>query len=384
MITFSSSGQSSLGVEWEIALADRESGDLLPAAAELIQALESSHPEYIDPEGLAPQITREYLSNTVEAVTGVCSTVADAMDQLTRLADALRAEADPLGVDLYSAGTHPYAQWSEQPVSEKDRYQKVLERTQYWGRQMLVYGVHVHVGVDSRDKALPSVNQLVNYYPHLLALSASSPYWMGVDTGYASQRAMVFQQIPTCGIPYPFEKWSEYEDYIDRSIGAGIIAEESENRWEVRPVARYGTVEMRICDGLATTEEIGAMTALTQCIVEEVSRTVEDGGHVELMPRWLSEENKWRASRYGLDATVIADAAGTVLPLRKHCTDLVTRLEPIARDLGCAAELAGVHRMIERGPGYERQRRVFEENGRDLQAVVRDTVDLTRYGYRDS
>lgn len=384
MIPFSSSEQSSLGVEWEIALADRESGDLVSAAAEILAALESSHPQYIEPDGFSPQITREFLANTVEAVTGVCENVSETIDQLSELADVMRQEADPLGVDLFSAGTHPYAKWTEQPVSEKDRYQKVLNRTQYWGRQMLVYGVHVHVGVDSRSKALPAVNQLVNYYPHLLALSASSPYWAGVDTGYASQRAMVFQQIPTCGLPYQFEEWTEYEQYIDGLIATGMIAEESENRWDIRPVARYGTVEMRICDGLATLEEIGAITALTQCIVEEVSRIVDDGGRIGTMPRWFAEENKWRASRYGLDAEVITDGDGTVAPVREHTAALAERLEPIARELGCAKELAGVHRILERGPGYLRQRRVYEEHGQQLRAVVRDTVDLTRYGYPET
>lgn len=381
MIPFSHSEQSSLGVEWEVALADRESGDLVSAAEELLTALGTAHPEFIEPEGLAPQITREFLANTLEAVTGVCGTVSEAVDQLSSLASAMREVADPLGIDLFSAGTHPYAKWQEQPVSDKDRYRKVLDRTQYWGRQMLVYGVHVHVGLDARDKVWPAMNQLVNYYPHFLALTANSPFWEGVDTGYASQRAMVFQQLPASGVPYQFEKWADYEDYIDGLIRTGMIAEESENRWDIRPVARFGTVEVRVCDGLATLEEIAAVTALTQCVVEEVSRIIDDGGRIPTLPRWFAAENKWRASRYGLDAEIITGAHGTVGPVREHTAELVERLEPIARDLGCAAELAGVSRILERGPGYVRQRRVHAENGGELRPVVRDIVELNRYGY---
>lgn len=378
MIPFSSSQQSSLGIEWEIALADRESGDLVSAAAELMAAVEASHGELVEPEGLAPQITAEFLANTVEAVTGVCSTVSEATGQLTDVATILRRCADPLGVDLFSAGTHPYARWTEQPVTEKDRYEKVLDKTQYWGRQMLIYGVHVHVGLDSRDKALPVVRRLVRYYPHLLALSASSPYWEGVDTGYASQRSMIFQQLPASGMPEQFTEWAEYSDYIEGLVASGTIDEESENRWDIRPVARYGTVEMRVCDGLATVREIGAIAALTQCIVEEVSRTIDDGGTVEGLPRWFAEDNKWRAARYGLEAEVIVDADGSVRPVAEELEELIDRLEPISRDLGCEAELSEARQILRDGPGYLQQRRTFEQSEDGLREVVRKIVEATR------
>ncbi|MCT1367268.1 glutamate--cysteine ligase [uncultured Kocuria sp.] len=380
MIPFSTSQQSSLGIEWEIALADRESGDLVSAADELLAAVKAQHGEFVEPEGLAPQVTGEFLANTVEAVTGVCTTVAEATQQLERLAGALQECADPLGIDLYSAGTHPFTRWSDQPVNSKDRYQKVLDRTQYWGRQMLIYGVHVHVGLDSRDKALPVVRRLVRYYPHLLALTASSPYWEGVDTGYASQRAMIFQQLPASGIPYQFASWSEYSDYIDGLIAADTIAEESENRWDIRPVARFGTVEMRVCDGLATIDEIGAVAALTQCIVEEASRAIDDGQTVESLPHWFAQENKWRAARYGLDADVITAASGSVRPVRVELEELVERLAPLAKDLGCASELAYITTILAQGPGYVRQRRVFEESGGSLRDVVTSTISATRTG----
>ena len=264
MLEFNASRQSTLGLEWEVALVDRATGATVPAAPQIMEAIAENHPERLEGEGMNPHITREFISNTLEMVTGINSTVSEAVAQLDELAGIIRQYADPLGLEIYSAGTHPVSEWTTEEVSDKDRYHKVLDRTQYWGRQMLMYGLHKHIGLDAREKALPVVNQLVNYYPHLLALSANSPFWGGYDTGYASQRAMIFQQIPTAGLPYAFEEWSEYEGYLEDLLRTGVIDEPSENRWDIRPVAKYGTVEVRICDAPSSLEELGALTALTQ------------------------------------------------------------------------------------------------------------------------
>jgi carboxylate-amine ligase len=160
-----------------------------------------------------------------------------------------------------SAGTHPFAQWQSQEVRAKDRYLELVDRTQWWGRNMLIFGVHVHVGIDSRDKVLPIVNALLAYVPHLQALSASSPFWGGTDTGYASNRAMMFQQLPTAGLPFQFDQWADYEKYVDDMLTTGIIDHINEIRWDIRPAPHWGTVEVRVCDGLPTLEEILAITA---------------------------------------------------------------------------------------------------------------------------
>lgn len=204
MISFASSPQSTLGVEWELALVDLSTGELASRAQEVFAALEAQSPEILK-ENNGPHITGEFLDNTVELVTGVCKTPAEATAQLKEATDALNAVLEPLNLGFFSAGTHPFSQWREQPVADKERYQKVIDRTQYWGRQMIIYGVHVHVGVNARDKAFPVLNGLTNFYPHLLALSASSPYWEGTDTGFASHRSQLFQQLPTAGLPFNFE-----------------------------------------------------------------------------------------------------------------------------------------------------------------------------------
>lgn len=218
MIDFATSPQSTLGVEWEIALIDRESGALTQRASEVLSILRERRPELLEPASDRAHVTGEFLENTVEVVTGICRTVAEACRQLQDLTDTLRDITDDLGIEFYPAGTHPFSHWADQPVVAKERYQRVVERAQYWGRHMVIYGVHVHVGVDSRDKVLPLIDALTNYGPHLLALSCSSPYWDGVDTGYASHRTQLYQQLPTNGLPFHFDTWEQYSEYLESLV----------------------------------------------------------------------------------------------------------------------------------------------------------------------
>ena len=376
-IDFEISDNSTLGVEWEVALVDRDSGELAQRAQEVLEAVVSEYPE-LGEEGDHPQVTGEFLQNTVEMVTGVCQNVPEALEHLSQTQDRIREVTDPRGLEIFAAGTHPFSDWADQPVVDAERYDKVLDRAQYWGRQMVIFGLHVHVGVDHRDKALPVLDGLMNYYPHLLALSANSPYWCGHDTGYASQRAQLFQQLSTAGLPFHFDSWDEYEAYVADLIATDVIEETSENRWDIRPVPRFGTVEMRVCDGPSNLREVGALTALTQCLVESFSRTLDQGGSIPVMPPWHHQENKWRAARYGLDAVVIQDAKNHQTPLTEDLTDVLNRLEPLAAELGCAQELAYVETMMTGEAGYLRQRRIAQENGGDLRAVVRDIVAQNR------
>ncbi|WP_294563940.1 glutamate--cysteine ligase [uncultured Arthrobacter sp.] len=376
-IDFARSAQSTLGVEWELALVDRHSGELVSAAEEVLRGVTANHPELQDDEE-HPHIKQELLLNTVELVTGVCTTVAEAKADLSRSLAAVREVTDPMGVELFSAGSHPFSAPRSQPVSDKERYFKLIDRTQWWGRQMVIYGVHVHVGLDSRDKALPVLDGLINYFPHFQALSASSPFWGGEDTGYASQRALMFQQLPTAGLPFQFPDWEAYEAYVSDMFTTGVIDSVSEIRWDVRPVGNLGTVEMRVCDGLSTLQDVGAVAALTQCLVDEFSTQLDAGRTIPTMPPWHVQENKWRAARYGLDAIIILDASGKEQLVTQHLTEVLNRLEPVAAKLGCSDELADVETILTRGAGYQRQRRIAEENGGNLRAVVMDMVDQLR------
>ena len=376
-IDFAQSGQSTLGVEWELALVDRYNGELVSVADQVLRGVNRNHPELQDDDE-HPHIKQELLLNTVELVTGICHTVDEAKEDLARSLAAVREVTDPMGVELFCAGSHPFSAPRSQQVTDRERYAKLIDRTQWWGRQMVIYGVHVHVGLESRDKALPVVDGLANYVPHFQALSASSPFWGGEDTGYASQRALMFQQLPTAGLPFHFDDWAAYESYVQDMFTTGVIDSVSEIRWDIRPVGNLGTVEMRVCDGLSTLQDVGAVAALTQCLVHEFSTTLDAGGTIPTMQPWHIQENKWRAARYGLEAIVILDAEGNERLVTEHLLDLLNRLEPIARTLGCSDELADVEGILQRGAGYQRQRRVAEENDGDLRAVVLDMVQQLR------
>ncbi|EMY33204.1 carboxylate-amine ligase [Arthrobacter crystallopoietes BAB-32] len=379
-IDFAHSAQSTLGVEWELALVDAKSGELVSAAKEVLAELSRNHPDLKDDDE-HPHVKQELLLNTVELVTGICTSVEQAKHELADGMRSVRSVTDPKGIELFCAGSHPFAAPRSQPVTDKERYAKLIDRTQWWGQQMVIYGVHVHVGLDHRDKALPVLDGLVNYFPHFQALSASSPYWGGEDTGYASQRALMFQQLPTAGLPFQFPAWANYEDYVQDMFTTGVIDTLSEIRWDVRPVPLLGTIEMRICDGMSSLQDVGAIAALTQCLVDEFSTVLDNGWAIPTMPPWHVQENKWRAARYGLDAIIILDGAGREKLVTDHLRDdVLNRLEPVARKLGCSNELADVEKIIERGAGYQRQRRVAAENDGDLRAVVLDVVRQMREG----
>jgi len=239
---------------------------------------------------------------------------------------------------------------------------------------MLIWGLHVHVGVQRREHVLPIVSSLLNQFPHLQALSASSPVWSGTDTGYASNRAMMFQQLPTAGLPFQFQTWEEYEGYVHDAMLTGVIEHINDIRWDIRPSPQLGTVEVRVCDGVSNLRELSALTALTHCLVVDLERRLESGETLPVMPPWHAQENKWRSARYGLDAEIILDAAGRERLVTDDLADLLERLEPLAAELDCADELRLVAEIPRAGASYQRQRRVLEETGGDLVAVVESVV----------
>ncbi|WKK71499.1 glutamate--cysteine ligase [Rathayibacter oskolensis] len=376
-ISFATSARSTLGIEWEVAIVDRETGDLANVADVVLEALREEDGE---PH---PQITGELLRNTVELVSGVHRTVRDGVADLQDQLRQVREITDPMGLDLVCSGTHPFAQWYDQTVTDKERYHRLIDRTQWWGRNMMIWGIHVHVGIEDRDKVLPILNSLLDYYPHLQALSASSPFWGGVDTGYASNRALMFQQLPTAGLPPQFGAWANYEEYVDDMMRTGVIDDHTEVRWDIRPSPQWGTLEMRACDGLSSAEEISAVAALIQCLVEHLSSRLDAGEDLPTMQPWYVRENKWRAARYGLDAEIILDAAGAERLVTDDIRDLLQTLAPVAERLDCVKELADVELILVAGASYQRQLRTAAAHDGDLTAVVRALAGELRDGLRD-
>jgi carboxylate-amine ligase len=318
------------------------------------------------------------LRNTVELVTGVCHRVGEAVDELTEELRVVVAAGDRLGLDLFGAGTHPFADWTDQRLTPGHRYEELINRTQWWGRQMLIWGVHVHVGMPAKERVMPVLSTLLTTYPHLQALSASSPVWAGVDTGYASNRALMFQQLPTAGLPFQFATWEEFERYFEDQTTTGVIDGIPDVRWDIRPSPHLGTLEHRVCDGVSTVAEIGALAALVHCLVVDLDTRLATGETLPTLPVWHVQENKWRAARYGLDAIVITGADNSERLVTEDLSDLLEQLAPTAERLGCEAELASVADIPVRGASYQRQRAVAAEHDGDLVAVVEAVVQELR------
>jgi glutamate---cysteine ligase / carboxylate-amine ligase len=378
VVEFRPSRRPTLGVEWELGLVDARTGDLVSAAAEIVEEARGAMPEG------ESRVHREFLRNTVELVTGICESVPQAVDDLRESRDVVRRVARQRGLEIFSAGTHPFARWYDQEVSEGEGYATLIERTQWWGRNMLIFGVHVHVGVDSASKVLPILNGLLRWFAHLQALSASSPFWGGADTGYASNRALMFQQLPTAGLPFQFDTWPRFEAYVGDMLATGVIREFKEIRWDIRPSPALGTIEVRVCDGLPTLDEVAAIAALTHCLVVDLDRRLEAGETLPRLQPWHVQENKWRAARYGLDAEVILDAENRERLVTDDLHELLNRLEPVAARLGCPAELASVADLMAAGASYQRQRAVAARAGGDLWAVVDSLVREMHDGLRGS
>ena len=318
---FLASAGPSLGVEVELALVDAHSGALACVAPDLLARVGEGYP---DTEH--PKIKKELYQCTVEVITGVCSTVAEARADLAESMRVVEQAAAESGAAVIGAGLHPFTPWHQLSLSEGERYQRLVDTIAWPARRLTTHGVHVHVGVRSGDKAIATVNALTGYLPVFLALSAASPYWNGRDTGLASTRTKIFEAMPTTGLPPHLRDWAEFNVFLDTLIEAGAIQTVREVWWDIRPHPGYGTVELRMCDAMPTL--------------------------------------------WGIEADLVIDESGHTQPLRAVVDELVDRLLPLATELGCAAELADLRRIAEEGPSYVRQRRIVAEGG-DLPGVVR-------------
>lgn len=360
-IDFQSSPRPTLGVEWEIALLDPQTRDLSPRAEEVIAKVNQADPSI--------HLEREFLRNTVELVTGICDDVPQAVGELDHDLQAVKAAAGELGLKLWGSGSHPFSDFRENPVSEKGTYTEIIERTQYWGNQMLIWGIHVHVGIKDARRVWPIINAMMTKYPHMLALTASSPGWDGLDTGYASNRTMLYQQLPTAGMPYQFQTWDEWIDYMHDQDISGVINHTGSMHFDIRPAAKWGTIEVRVADSTSNLRELSALVALTHCLVVHFDRMYERGETLPTLQPWHVAENKWRAARYGLEALVITDRETNEAWVKDELEKLVDELMPLAEELNCATELARVKEILERGAGYARQRALFQQSGSWLPAV---------------
>ena len=362
-IDFLPSERTSLGVEMELEIVDRETRELRSGASEILELMGAGH------DGAHPKAKHELLESTIEIITGVCSTVPEARADLAATLDEVTTHTAPRAMELLCSGTHPFSDWADQHISPNPRYSQLVEEMQWLARRLQIFGIHVHVGVRSAEKAIAIANALSTYIPHFLALSASSPYWMGRDTGLASSRSKVFEGLPTAGLPYQLSGWDEFEAFMTTLVSARSISSIREVWWDIRPHPNFGTVELRICDGIPTLAEVAAVAAVSQCLVDWLNNLIDRGYTLPVPRTWVLRENKWRAARHGVDAEIIIDEKGTLSPLRHEVAQLVEELTPVARRLDCEADLQRALVMAER-PSYMRQRDVVDRGG-----SLRDVVD---------
>lgn len=358
-IVFNGSEQPTLGVEIEVQLVD-ESGALArdTAATKVIAELEGE-----------PGYKHELLECTVEVITDVCPTVGHVRRDLSAKLERLIEVAGGQGYRVVCSGTHPFSSWTDQTVSPDPRYHRLIEDCQWTARRLLIFGVHTHVGVQSGEAAIAIGNSVATFIPHFLALSASSPFWQGRDTGLASIRSKVFESLPTAGLPYFMHNWGEFQRFMRTLIGAGTIRSIREVWWDIRPHPGFGTLELRICDGIPTLDEVSALCAFAQSLVVWLQDRYLAGLELPQHQAWTVRDNKWRAARHGLDAEIIRDEEGNLISLRRSIGDMLDRLSPVAEKLGCLEELNGINSILERGTSATRQREVYALT-RDLSKVV--------------
>ncbi|MBB6170026.1 carboxylate-amine ligase [Nocardiopsis mwathae] len=364
-IEFNASDRTTIGAEWELQLVDVNTRHLRQEAQQVLAALPdlsrgSSH----------PPLRHELMQCTVEVVTDICETVEEIKSDLATSVDRLTPVLQERRLALACSGTHPLDDWRDQTPSPVRRYGELIEDFQWIARRILTFGVHVHVGVRSAEKAVPIVNALSRYLPHFLALTASSPFWSGHDTGLASARSIVFGALPTAGPPPVLPHWAAFEEYMETLLRAGTINSIKDVWWDVRPHPDFGTIEIRMFDGIPTLREVGMAAALTQSLVRLFDQQFDRGYGLPSAPSWVVNDNKWRATRYGLDARVIVDEHGTTVPLRDDLYELLHELEPVAARLGCAEDLDVAFEVLDKGAPYERQRAVIDQGG-----TLNDVVD---------
>ena len=360
-IEFTYNEYPTIGVEIELQLVDAESLALKSTIADILAGVPEKHSAHFKPE---------LMQCCLEINTGVCRTVAEVEADLTAklaLADKL---ADAAGSRLFWAGTHPFSSWHDQVVTPDERYHGLVDLLQDTARRLITFGLHVHVGVDTGDKAVMICERIQNHLPTLLALSSNSPFWNSRPTGLQSQRSKLMDNLPTAGLPPLMRNWSEYVWLVNHLVGTGFINTIREIWWDVRPHNNFGTVEVRICDVPASLTDVLGLTAVVQCLVHALSEEIDAGTYQHDCHPTMVRQNKWRACRHGMDANLVDLWTQASLPARKMLGQLVDRLHETAVELDCLDYLEHARAMAQQPTGAERQLAVYHETG-DLVEVVR-------------
>src|SRR4051794_1318059 len=357
-----------IGVEEELMIVDSETLDLTNSIEGLLEDLAAT-----DAEG---DVKPELMESVCEIATTPCRTVSEAGGQLETLRRTVASVAEGRGLALGSAGTHPFALWEDQRIVSRPRYRDLIAGLQFVARQELIFGIHVHVGIDDPDKAIHIVNGMRVHLPLLLALSANSPFWRGQQTGLDSTRTPIFRAFPRVGIPPRYDDWEDFARRIEFMTTCKVINDYTYLWYDVRPHPNLGTVEIRVMDSQTRVEHTLALAALVQAMVKELAEHFESGQQLSRYPYEMLDENKWLAARHGLEGTLVDLPETGRVPVPELTRRLIERLRPHADELGSREDFDGLEDLLDNGNGASRQAVVYAAN-HDLREVVREIVDAT-------
>src|SRR5947207_2204119 len=359
--------QFTLGIEEEFQIVD-------PVTREL----RSHVTEFLD-EGrmlLGEQIKPEMLQSQVEVGTGICQNIQEARADISRLRSIIASLAGKNGLTIVAASTHPISRWQDQKIFDDERYELLIQELQTVARSLLIVGLHVHVGIADRGRQIHIMNASPYFLPHVLALSTSSPFWMGHNTGLKSYRSEIFKQFPRTDIPDHFDSYPGFQRYVELLIKTGCVYNGKKIWWDCRPHPHFPTLEFRICDIPTRVDDTIAIAALFQAIVAKLYKLIEKNLGFRLYRRMLIQENKWRAVRYGLEGKLIDFGKQKEVPARDLILELLEFVDDVLDDLGSRKEIEHIHTILERGTSADDQLRVYRETN-DLKAVVDRLIELT-------
>ena len=340
-----------IGIEEEYLLVDRATRELVrEPPASMLKECE---------QRLEGQVSPEFLRSQIEVQTRVCRTVGEARADLARLRRTVADVAAPHGLAPIAAATHPFAEWGGQKPTDRERYQMLERDLQGVGRRLIICGLHVHLGIEDDELRIDLMNQAGYFLPHLLALSTSSPFWRGEDSGLKSYRVAVFNELPRTGLPDYFESYGEYQRQLKRLIAAGVIEDATKLWWDIRPSARFQTLEMRIPDIPTRLDDSISIAALYQCIIGMLWRLRRNNQRWRIYPHMLVNENRWRAQRYGFDQGLVDFGKGEVVPYARLLDELIELVAPEAARFDCGAEIIKARDILVRGTSAHRQLAVY-------------------------
>ena len=364
-----------IGVEEEFQIIDPETLELRSHVVQLLNSAVA--------RGVGDLVKQEMHQSIVETGTKICENVSELRLEMHRTRSELVMAAESTGLQVAAAGTHPFSSWIDQVISPGERYQHIVEEMGQLARSLLIFGMHIHIAMPDKQTTIDMMNTVRYFLPHLLALSTSSPFWMGRNTGLKSFRTTVFRRFPRTGVPEMFDSWSAYENYVNLLIKLNCIDNGKKIWWDVRPHPTYGTLEFRMFDTTTKVEEAVAIAALTQAIIVKLYRLYTHNQSWRIYRRALIEENKWRAARYGIEGKLIDFGREAEVPMRDLMYELLDLIDDVVDDLGSRSAIDYIHTILNEGTSAERQLRVYQQTG-NLKDVVRHLVTETRASVMDA